>query len=244
MKICAAQLSPIPGAIEDNVEQHVVLIQAAVQNCTDFIFFPELSLSGYEPALAKELAITKEDFRLRILQELSNAHGISIAVGTPLKTAFLPTISMLIFRKGMPVTEYHKQLLHNDEVPFFSAGEKLTVINAQTENLVPAICYESLQHSHLQGAIENNATTYLASVAKTQQNVEDANVHFSAVAKNIGINVLMANCYGHCDNFHAAGQSAAWLKHSADVASLGDEQSGLVGIDTTESSLFTVDVNI
>lgn len=244
MKICAAQFAPIAGGIEDNVDQHIVLIKAAMQNHADVIFFPELSLSGYEPTLAKRLAITKEDPRLQVLQQLSDAHGISIAVGAPLKTAFLPTISMLIFQRGMPVTEYHKQLLHKDELPFFSAGEKLTVINAQTENLVPAICYESLQPSHLQCAIENNVTTYLASVAKTSQNVKDANGYFSAVAKNKGINVLMANCYGLCDSFHAAGQSAAWLKNSAETISLGADESGLVGIDTRESSLFSAKVKM
>ena len=64
MKICAAQARPIKGDVQRNIESHKKLVDLAVSKGTDAIIFPELSLTGYEPTLAKELAIPPEDKRL------------------------------------------------------------------------------------------------------------------------------------------------------------------------------------
>jgi len=60
MKICIAQTTPIKGDIEKNIENHKKLIALSIQENADIIVFPELSLTGYEPKLVKELATTKE----------------------------------------------------------------------------------------------------------------------------------------------------------------------------------------
>lgn len=53
MKLCSAQIQPIKGDIDRNIQKHIFFINSAIENGADLIFFPELSLTGYEPTLAK-----------------------------------------------------------------------------------------------------------------------------------------------------------------------------------------------
>lgn len=55
MKICIAQTRPILGDISANLEAHKRFIDLALSLKTEAIFFPELSLTGYEPKLAKKI---------------------------------------------------------------------------------------------------------------------------------------------------------------------------------------------
>ena len=57
MKICVAQTRPVKGNIQANIENHKKIISFALSHEADTIIFPELSLTGYEPGLSKELAI-------------------------------------------------------------------------------------------------------------------------------------------------------------------------------------------
>jgi predicted amidohydrolase len=54
MKIAVAQTRPIKGDISTNIKTHKKLIDLAISYKVDTIFFPELSITGYEPELAKE----------------------------------------------------------------------------------------------------------------------------------------------------------------------------------------------
>jgi predicted amidohydrolase len=64
MKICVAQTKPVKGDIQANVENHKKIINLAINNGAGIIIFPELSITGYEPALAKALATDINDSRL------------------------------------------------------------------------------------------------------------------------------------------------------------------------------------
>ena len=68
MKIGVAQIRPVKGEIQSNIFNHGKIIDVAVLNEADAIFFPELSLTGYEPKLAKELATGQDDIRFKEFQ--------------------------------------------------------------------------------------------------------------------------------------------------------------------------------
>src|SRR5687767_10393594 len=119
MRICAAQTRPIKGDIRNNIDNHKRLIQLAVSNGADAIIFPELSLTGYEPKLAKELATHQNDSRFEDFQTISNANQITIGVGVPTKTHAGVCISMILFQPGKPRQLYSKHYLHVDEEDFF-----------------------------------------------------------------------------------------------------------------------------
>ena len=56
MRIAVAQTKPVKGDMQHNVDQHKKLIAVAIANKADLVIFPELSITGYEPALAKDLS--------------------------------------------------------------------------------------------------------------------------------------------------------------------------------------------
>src|SRR5689334_10472338 len=98
MRICVAQIRSIKGDIPANIEKHKSFIYLAVRGKADIIIFPELSLTGYEPALAKELATDIHDKRFDAFQQLSDSKKIITCVGTPVNSDKGVRITMLIFQ--------------------------------------------------------------------------------------------------------------------------------------------------
>src|SRR6478609_2724495 len=142
MKICVAQTRPVKGDIPTNIEHHKRLIQLASSNGANLIIFPELSLTGYEPELAKELATDPADPRFEAFQKISDVELITIGVGMPLKTDPGILIGMILFQPNIPVQTYHKQYLHADEYPYFICGPKQAGIWDKHNKIALAICYE------------------------------------------------------------------------------------------------------
>ncbi|MFI5131108.1 MAG: nitrilase-related carbon-nitrogen hydrolase, partial [Chitinophagales bacterium] len=77
MKICVAQTRPIKGDVKSNINAHRKLIDLAINNKANSIIFPELSLTGYEPELAKDLATDKDDNRFNDFQEISDSKHVT-----------------------------------------------------------------------------------------------------------------------------------------------------------------------
>lgn len=238
MKICIAQAKPIKGNVSANIEAHISLIELALTLNSEAIFFPELSLTGYEPELAKKLATNQNDNRLDIFQETSDKNNIIIGLGLPTAAESKIRISMIIFEPNKPRQTYSKQQLHSDEFPYFENGVGQVIIKTNDKNIAPAICYESLQPSHVENAFKLGANVYLASVAKPDKGVEKAFKYFPEISKQYEIPVLMVNCVGFCDNFLSIGQSAVWTKEGELVGQLDDKTEGVLIFDTeTETTV-------
>jgi predicted amidohydrolase len=228
MRLCAAQLATEAGNVERNVLKHVALIEAALSQRADLIFFPELSLTGYEPKLARELATTARDRRLHVFQELADRGNIVIGVGIPNRSQRGIQIAMILFRPKAERLVYAKQQLHSDELAFFVKGETQLILPIRGHTLAPAICYESLQPDHADSAAGRGADTYLASVAKPQRNVTKAYEHYPGIARQHSLIVLMANSVGPADDFIGAGQSAIWNRAGQLVANMDANAEGFV----------------
>ena len=207
MKISVAQTKPAKGDIKTNIENHKKLIHEAISHSADIIIFPELSLTGYEPHLAKELATTKDDARLDDFQKLSDKNTITIGVGLPTKSNAGLHISMIIFQPKQPRQIYSKKYLHSDEYPFFVSGDNLTGLKVNNINTALAICYELSVPEHSENAFRNGAQLYIASSAKTVSGVERAEKSLSDIARKYSVPVLMSNCIGPNDDFIGAGST-------------------------------------
>jgi predicted amidohydrolase len=232
MKISIAQTKPIIGNVSANIEAHKTFIDLALACNADAIFFPELSLTGYEPELAKELATNQNDNRLDIFQHISDNKNIIIGIGLPTVTESQIRISMIIFEANKPRQTYSKQQLHSDELPYFENGVEQVIIETNDKNIAPAICYESLQPTHAENAFKMGADIYVASVAKSAKGVEKAFAHYPVIAKQYAMPVLMANCVGFCDNFFSVGKSAVWTKEGKLVGQHDDKTEGILIFDT------------
>jgi len=233
MRICAAQLAAVRGDIAANVGRHVAFAGFAASRGADLVLFPELSLTGYEPRLAGGLSTDADDPRLDVLQALADARRIIIGVGLPTRSKTGPQVSLIVLRPLEGRLTYSKQRLHADELSWFSSGDEQLVIDAGGHRLAPAICFESLQPEHAAAVADLGADTYLASVAKPHRSVVVAHQHYPAIARRHSMIVLMANCVGPCDDFVAAGRSAAWTERGRLAAELSEQDEGIVLIDTT-----------
>jgi len=237
MKISIAQIKPIIGKIDKNVEKHQRLIDMAVSYQGDLIFFPELSLTGYEPKLAKELATNQEDSRLDSFQKLSDNNNIIIGVGIPTTENANILISMVIFQPKHPRITYSKQMLHADELPYFTNGNQQIILTVNTKKIAPAICYESLQAEHSETIFKSGVTVYLASVAKSVHGVAKAFKHYPDIARTYSMTVLMSNSVGFCDDFESFGNSAVWNNKGELMGHLDETNEGILIYDTDTEEL-------
>ena len=228
MKIAAVQIRPIAGDVDGNVERHVELIEIAVREGANLVFFPELSITGYEPALAKSLATQMSNTDFDIFQKLSDMHCVTIGIGASLSAKDQVQIGMVWFQPKKPRTSYAKQLLHSDETSFFIPGDKQLILRLGDYRIAPAICYESLQFSHSDKAVSIGANVYLASVAKPAGGVLKAMQHYPETAKKHDMCIVMANCIGPCDNFTSVGNSAAWAANGELLALMKSASEGVL----------------
>ena len=241
MKIGLAQISPIKGNINRNIELHKEFIFLAIKKGVSAIFFPELSITGYEPELADILKVCTNDNRFGLFQTISNDNKITIGIGVPVNFEDGVKISMLIFEPENKLITYSKQILHDDEKPYFKEGTHQILLKSDENIIAPAICYESLQIEHLEKSIDEGANIYLASVAKSQKGIDKAKAYYSKVSKEKSIPILMANCVGYCDNFESVGQSSIWNRKGNIIGQLNECEEGILVYDTVTETTYKIE---
>lgn len=237
MKIALVQFRPAKGDLPDNLSRHLRLAEQLAEAGADAVFFPELSLSGYEPALAEDLASAPDDPRLEAFQHLADTRQLSLGVGLSLRTGGAVRIGMLFFQPGQARTAYAKQHLHPDERPYFQEGDRQILFSVSGLAIAPAICYESLQPEHAERAVESGARAYLASVAKPRAKMEAAYRHYAVLARRFSMPVFLVNAVGPCDDFTAAGGSAVWTAGGCPAGSLDGQQEGWLLVDPETGSV-------
>lgn len=243
MKLCAVQLASLKGDVQANLERHLACIEQAAALGAELVVFPELSLTGYEPTLARQAALPVSSARLDPLQAACDRFGITVAAGLPLPTPDGIRIGMPILSPGVARQAYAKRRLHDDELPWFTPGDQALLLQVGAHRVAPAICYESMFMAHAAAAREHGADLYLVSVAKTAKGIREGYLHYSEVALELGMAVLLANCVGPADTFIGAGGSAAWDSQGGLLASLDDHSEGLIVLDTANASAMAVPLN-
>ncbi|WP_026462547.1 carbon-nitrogen hydrolase family protein [Adhaeribacter aquaticus] len=236
MRICVAQTRPIKGNIQRNIEHHLKLIKLALPHNVDIIIFPELSITGYEPALANELATTPDDPRFNSFQELSDSNRITIGIGVPTRQDNGIGISLVLFTPNRPRETYTKKYLHPDEEPYFVSGRNTLNFIGEYHHTALAICYEISVPENAETAFKQGATIYLASVAKSVSGMAKAQERLAEISRKYAMTVAVANCVGYCDNVHCGGETAIWSNNGLLKGQLNDASEGLLifDIDTQE----------
>ena len=244
MKLCAVQLASLKGDVPGNVQRHLACVEQAAALGAELVVFPELSLTGYEPTLARQAALPVSSARLDPLQAACDRLGITIAAGLPLPTPEGIRIGMPILSPMAARQAYAKRRLHEDELPYFTPGDQALLLQVGEHRVAPAICYESMFMAHAAAAREHGADLYLVSVAKTAKGIREGYLHYPAVARELGMPVLMANCVGPADTFIGAGGSAAWDSQGCLLASLDDRIEGLILLDTGNTSAVALPLDL
>ncbi|BCS85357.1 hydrolase [Prevotella herbatica] len=239
MRIATIQFEAIKGNIEKNLKNHLKWIKEVIRHQADIAFFPELSLTGYEPDLAESLATNQDDTRLDVIQSLSDENNITIGVGLPTKNERDVLVSMIIFQPHKERITYSKQYLYPPEESTFKAGKNSLVLKFKTEVVSPAICYETKNKAHCEFAKRNNATIYMASVLCSINGIDDEQKKLSGIARDNQLITLMANYVGTSGGYECAGKSAIWNKDGELIGQLGDKDEGFIIYDTKSKEIIT-----
>jgi Predicted amidohydrolase len=238
MRICTVQTSALKGDIEKNITKHLQFLDLAIANQCNLILFPELSLTGYEPTLANELATSCNDERLHCFQKLSDQHKVTICVGLPTKMNTKLFISMIIFQPDKEPVTYSKQHLYPTEVDYFSPGATPIYLNLDETVIAPAICYELSAPQHSENACRNQASVYLASVLNSVAGVDNDLQKLSDIARKYRMITFMANYVGESGGYQCAGKSSVWHPDGTLAGQLNGTQEGLLIYDTKTSIVF------
>jgi predicted amidohydrolase len=237
MKICVVQTRPVKGDIPANIDHHKKLIDLALSHGAGTIIFPELSLTGYEPELAKELATTQDDKRFDIFQKISDTSQVTIGVGAPTKSNTGTCISMILFRPQQARQTYSKKYLHASEEDFFVSGQSFTGLISDKPNIAVAICYELSVPEHSENAFKIGAEIYIASVVESFDGVERAIKRLSAIGNKYSMTVLMSNCVGQSGSYDCGGRSSVWNNKGLLAGQLNDSSEGILVFDTDTREL-------
>lgn len=228
-KIAAAQFSPVRGDVEKNYEKHHRLIMAAAEDNVDVIVFPELSLTGYEPDLAKKLVFSDKDRRLVPFQELAVQYNMTIIVGAPvIGLGDKLQIGSFVISPDSPIFHYSKMHLHPGEDVYFEPGRTEQIFQCRGHILGLAICADTGKPEHAQITSQAGASIYLCSVLITASGYDADTEKLKTYAKTHGMVVFMANFWGISGGWNAIGKSAIWGVDGIILSQASENEDALV----------------
>ncbi|MRJ21055.1 carbon-nitrogen hydrolase family protein [Pseudomonas haemolytica] len=212
LTLAAAQTISIPGDVAANIQRHLAMMRAAAEQGVQLLVFPELSLTGYEPFLAADLAITPESAVLVPLREMARELRLTAVVGMPVRLAPHAgvLIGALVLGADGSVGVYTKQHLHSGEELAFVAGQGGEILAWGDERIALAVCADFSHASHPRRAAEAGATVYAAGVLVSEGGYAADSALLQGYAAEHGMLVLMANHGGPSGGWACAGRSAIW----------------------------------
>ncbi|WP_295950840.1 carbon-nitrogen hydrolase family protein [Rhodoferax sp.] len=214
LRIAAAQSISVPGDISANVRIHTQFIAAAQHAGVDLLVFPELSLSGYEPALLPGCVLHPGDARLTPLQNLARQARMAIVVGAPIAApdALRPYIGAISFFPDGSHSVYCKKHLHASEESFATPGDPAGDNHFAVHGtpLALAICADAMHAPHAERAAAAGASLYIASSVVSVGGYAAEVAQLRQHTRQFGMGVLMANQGGTTGGYVCAGQSGFW----------------------------------
>lgn len=149
IKVSIAQISPVLGDLDKNLDIHYVQIEQAIKEGSDIIVFPELSLTGYSLKDAVyDVALSCHDAKYDKLRDLSRK--ISIIVGAAeLSEEYQIYNSLYLFEDKKLLSRHRKVYLPNyglfEEKRYFSEGSRFRAFNSKHGRFGMLVC-EDMWH--------------------------------------------------------------------------------------------------
>lgn len=228
--ISLAQAPVVRGALQENLAQHIHMIEKSAQNDADLVVFPELSLTGYELDLAQELAFVKNSPILKELSQSAVNNDIIVIAGAPLasETNAKPTIGAVICFPDGSMHFYSKQYLHEGEDKFCSNGSTDYFLHINGNKIALAVCADFVSPEHSQRAAELGADIYVASALISENGfATDAKI-LSGIASKYSFPVLLSNHISTTGGWTTCGNNSIWNQNGEHALSSGSKAPCLV----------------
>lgn len=227
-RIAAAQVASVPGDIEGCVATHAAAIRAAARHGISVLVFPELSLTGYDPALAARLAIAETDSRLAPLGELAREHHLHALVGAPLRNPTgRPSIGIIVLPGDVPRT-YRKMHLGGDEPEHFDPGDSPLVLEVGGHHVGLAVCADPSKPTHPLDYTERGADIYAVGVFLNAEWYESDAPRLGHYAGTFRLLTIMANHAQSVGRYPSVGRSAVWSPDGTLLAQADGAEPALV----------------
>lgn len=226
-KISVAQIASVKGDVDENIITHLKAIEKASEIGVSYLVFPELSLTGYEPEIAENLAFSRTDKRLQPLIDSAIRNDINIGVGAPLQSSGLPKIGVIVISHIGTVGAYEKMHLHSGEEAYFDNGNSYNLITVGNTKIANAICADTNNASHARTCYELGAAVYVAGVLITEGGYDSDITAMAGYANEYNMLVAMANHNQPTGNWAPVGKSAIWSSTGL-LACASESQNALV----------------
>lgn len=250
-KLALAQIDPVLGNVQRNVENHLLAIEKAIHAGAQLIVFPELSLTGYSVKdMNWDLALNleRDTSAVRPLIEKSKAISI-IAGGIEEGTDFSIFNSAFLFEDGSVRTAHRKTYLPTygmfEEMRYFTAGKTVKAIDTKHGRIGVVVC-EDLWHPSVPYILaQDGAQLIIALVASPTrvtgneerlQNSEINKGNHQAYARLHSVYVAFCNRVGYEDGVNFWGGSSVIAPDGTmeAAAKLFDEDLIIAEIDENE----------
>lgn len=220
LTLAAAQSISIAGDVQANIGRHLAFMRAAAEHGVQLLVFPELSLTGYEPSSAAELAIAPQDAMLAPLREMARELRLTAVVGMPIRLTPESGVSIgaLVLGADGSLAVYTKKHLHPGEEAAFVAGQGGAALEWGDDRIALAVCADFSHASHPRQAAEVGATVYAAGVLISEGGYAADSALLQGYAAEHGLLVLMANHGGPSGGWACAGRSAIWATDGSVLA--------------------------
>ena len=228
-KIGAAQVASVRGDLAGNIRTHSAAITGAAEREVSVLVFPELSLIGYEPDLAAELAITATDERLAPLAALAHRHQMAVVVGASLQNVGTkPGLGAILLAADGSTRNYTKMHLGGAEPTYFVPGGAPLTFATHGQTVGIAICADSSKPSHPQAYAEGGSTIYAAGVFLNAEWYTTDSPRLAGYASRFRMLVVMANHAASVGTYVSVGKSAVWAPDGTLLAEAAGTESSLV----------------
>jgi predicted amidohydrolase len=228
-RIAAAQVPSVRGDMAGNIRTHTAAIASAAERGISVLVFPELSLIGYEPDLAAELATTAADERLAPLAALARQHRMAVVVGASLRNAGKkPNLGAILFSADGSTHTYAKMHLGSSEPTYFMPGDTPLSFATHGQRVGLAICADSSRPSHPQAYAEGGSTVYAAGVFLNAKWYADDSPRLAEYASRFRMLVVMANHAASVGTYVSVGKSAVYAPDGTLLAEAGGTENCLV----------------
>lgn len=215
MKIIAAQINPLVGAIEKNAETIISVLNKL--HDADLIVFPELCLTGYPPEdlLLRPHLYTRCEAAVEKLQQATQANTTAIIIGLPTREGEHRFNSALCIYQGEIIARYHKHELPNytvfDEKRYFTVGNEPCVFKLNDIQIGLTIC-EDIWTSGPCRAAKQAGAEFIISLNASPFDRDKLNKRLTTIrqrCEDIGLPLLYVNCVGGQDELVFDGGSLA-----------------------------------
>ncbi len=148
MIIALAQVNPTIGALHNNAEKMIRIIEQCRDDGVELVVFPELAVTGYPPRdLLLYQAFLQEVERITLQEILPATADITVIMGSPWRTAAEEEklYNAALVMKNMEIFSIHqKTLLPNydvfDENRYFAPAPRRNVLDLAGKKIAGTVC--------------------------------------------------------------------------------------------------------